>query len=117
MATLPGRSAIQATPAAMAATEARKRTTRIILASLFAECARRLGGEFMRGSQRSLARLGFANPILHRSAHRAVQLVNIGERTGEVRVRRFYFDSCQHGRGIVACRSTHWTNANEFFRV
>src|SRR5512144_2998172 len=102
METSPGRSAIQATPAAMTATEARKRMMRVIPASPLAKCVRGLARKLTRGGERSLPRLSFSDPILCWRSRCGVELAEIGNGVIDGGMRGFYFDARQHGRRIGA---------------
>src|SRR6478736_8113722 len=113
MATSPGRSAIQAKPAAMTAIETRKRMIRIILASSLAKCVRGLARKLTRGGDRSLPRLRFTDPALCRRPRRDIELAEIGECVIDGRTRRFFLDASQHGRRVVTRGHTDRTDTHE----
>src|SRR5437016_8116523 len=117
MATSPGRSAIQATPQAVAATEARKTMTRIIPASLLAGRARRFGGKLACGSKRCLPRLCLTDPLLRGRTHRGVKFVEVSKSVVNISARGFDFDSRQHRRGIIARRRIHRANTHKLLGV
>src|SRR6478735_8780529 len=113
MATSPGRSAIQATPAAMTAIETRKRTIRIILSSPLAKCVRGLARKLTRGDDRSLPRLRLRDPALCRRPRRYIELAEIGECVINGRARCFFLDASQHGRRVVTRGHADRTDTHE----
>src|SRR6476660_4730138 len=113
MATSPGRSAIQAKPAAMTAIETRKRMIRIILASSLAKRVCGLARKLTRGGERSLPRLRFTDPALCRRPRRDIELAKIGECVIDGRARRFFLDARQHGRRVVTRGHADRTDTHE----
>src|SRR6476661_4160007 len=113
MATSPGRSAIQAKPAAMTAIETRKRMIRIILASLLAKRVRGLARKRTRSGDRSLPRLCFSDPALCRRPRRDIELAEIGECVIDGRARGFFLDARQHGRRVVTRGHADRTDTHE----
>src|SRR5262249_16963501 len=104
MATSPGRSAIQARPAAMTAIEIRKRMIRIIPASLPAKRVRSIVRKLARRCEGNLPRSRLGDPGLRGRPRCGVELAEINERIVDGCTRCFLFDARQHGGSIV----THW---------
>src|SRR4029077_2983921 len=113
MATSPGRSAIQAKPAAMTAIETRKRMTRIILASSLAKCVRGLARKLTRGGDCSLPRLCFSDPALCRRPRRDIELAEIGECVIDGRARRFVLHARPHRRRVATRGHSDRTDTHE----
>src|SRR5471032_3064965 len=113
MATSPGRSATQAKPAAMIATETRNKTTRIIALSPRPERAGCFSSERTHSHQRGLALARLLDPGLRRRARYFRQLAEIAERAGDIVMSSFDLEARQHRGCIVAGRCIHRTDARE----
>src|SRR6185295_16207199 len=115
--TSPGRSAIQPTPAAMTASDARKRTIRIIPTSSLAKCVGRFARELARSGECGLPGLSFSDPLLRRRARRGIELIEIDDRVIDRSVRRFNFNARQYGGRIVARRRIDGADAHKLAGV
>src|SRR5262249_60311621 len=105
--TSPGRSAIQPPPAAITASDTRKRMIRIIPASSLAKCVGGFARELARGGERSLPGLRFSEPILRRRALCSIKLAEIDDGVIDCGLRHFNLDARQHGGRLIRSRPTH----------